>query len=158
MSLRGEYGWLPTPHGNPHCSLCSQRGTPLLGCAENPPYPPVSSRHSTNEGARTIGASGGGWGPPTRAAKTAKAPRNLGGWWGFGGGRRGSPTRTRERWGFPERGEGEPPNARSAQFVGSADTLIFPPRPHPSLRDTFSNREGNLVVEAPTLPYKLQLI
>ena len=23
-----EYGWSPTPHGNPHCSLCSQRGTP----------------------------------------------------------------------------------------------------------------------------------
>ena len=43
--------------------------------------PPTDQR---SEGAQTVGASVGGWGPPTRAAKAAKSPEKSRGVVGFG--------------------------------------------------------------------------
>ena len=41
-SLRDKLWWVPTPHGNPQCSLRSQRGTPLLGLRPRTPHTPLS--------------------------------------------------------------------------------------------------------------------
>ena len=72
-----------------------------------------------------MGASVGGWGPPTRAAKAAKSPEKSRGVVGFGAvrGGRGSPKTRNEFLGV--HGSPKSDAFRGTQIVGSADTAIL---------------------------------